>query len=103
MNVAVIGANGFIGKHLATKLASLPDVNVFAFDISDTSSFEKNITYKKNDLSNKDQISKDFANIDIVYFLASATIPVTSWENPLLDIEKNLVPFINFAETVAKL
>jgi UDP-glucose 4-epimerase len=103
MKVAVIGANGFIGKHLVAKLASLPNVNVFAFDISDTNSFEKNIIYKKNDLSNKDQITKDFADIEIVYFLASATIPVTSWENPLMEIEKNLSPFINFADTIAKL
>jgi UDP-glucose 4-epimerase len=103
MNVAVIGANGFIGKHLVAKLDSLQDVNVFAFDISDSGSFGKNITYKKNDLSNKDQTLKDFADIDIVYFLASATIPVTSWENPLIEIEKNLVPFMNFADAVARL
>ena len=48
MNVAVIGANGFIGKHLVAKLSSLPNVNVFAFDISDKSTFDSKITYKKN-------------------------------------------------------
>ncbi len=103
MNVAVIGANGFIGKHLVAKLSSLPNVNVFAFDISDKSAFGSKISYKKNDLSSIEQIANDFATIDVVYFLASATIPVTSWENPLMEIEKNLIPFINFADTVAKL
>lgn len=103
MNVAVIGANGFIGKHLVAKLSSLPNVNVKAFDISDKGSFETKITYKKNDLSDVKQIESDFAEIDIVYFLASATIPVTSWENPLIEMEKNLIPFINFGNTVAKL
>lgn len=103
MNVAVIGANGFIGRHLVVRLASLPNTKVFAFDISDKSSFDGNIIYRKNDLSSVAQISKDFAEIDIVYFLASATIPATSWENPIMDIEKNLIPFINFADTVAKL
>ncbi len=103
MNVAVIGANGFIGRHLVMRLAALPGVKVFAFDISDNTTFDKNIVYKKNDLTNVKQIASDFADIDIVYFLASATIPVTSWENPLMDIEKNLIPFINFADTVAKL
>lgn len=103
MNVAVIGANGFIGKHLVAKLSSLSGVNIFAFDISDKSALDPTINYKKNDLSNTDQIVTDFSAIDVVYFLASATIPVTSWENPLMEIEKNLVPFINFADTVAKL
>jgi len=103
MNVAVIGANGFIGRHLVAKLSSLSDTKVFAFDISDNSTFDGTIIYKKNDLSSTAQIAADFANIDIVYFLASATIPVTSWENPVMDVEKNLIPFINFADTVAKL
>jgi UDP-glucose 4-epimerase len=103
MNIAVIGANGFIGKHLVAKLVSQPDITIFAFDISDQHSFGKDVIYKKNDLSNKDQILKDFADIDIVYFLASATIPVTSWENPSMEIEKNLVPFINFADAVSRL
>ena len=103
MNVAVIGANGFIGKHLVAKLSSLPNIDVFAFDISDKSTFESKISYKKNDLSSIEQIANDFANIDVVYFLASATIPVTSWENPLMEIQQNLIPFINFVDTVAKL
>lgn len=103
MNIAVIGANGFIGKHLVAKLSSLSDVKVFAFDISEKSAFDSTIVYKKNDLSNNNQVAIDFANIDVVYFLASATIPVSSWENPLIEIEKNLIPFINFIDTVAKL
>ena len=101
MNVAVIGANGFIGKHLVAKLSSLPNIDVFAFDISDKSTFESKISYKKNDLSSIEQIANDFANIDVVYFLASATIPVTSCENPLMEIQQNLIPFIIFVDTVA--
>lgn len=103
MNIAVIGANGFIGKHLIAKLSTLPDANIFAFDISEKSNFDPKITYRKNDLSDAKQIEADFANIDIVYFLASATIPVTSWENPVIEMEKNLIPFINFGNIVAKL
>jgi UDP-glucose 4-epimerase len=103
MNIGVIGANGFIGKHLVAKLNSLPHVNVFAFDISDKSAFGQDVVYKKNDLSDVKQIAADFAEIDLVYFLASATIPASSWEKPLDDIEKNLIPFIRFIDTVAQL
>jgi UDP-glucose 4-epimerase len=103
MNVAIIGANGFIGRHLVAKLSSMKDVKVFAFDIGDAHSLAGNVTYKKNDLSDVSQIEKDLKGIDVVYFLASATIPATSWADPMVDIEKNLKPFIVFSETAAKL
>ena len=103
MNVAVIGANGFIGKHLVAKLSSLNNTKVFAFDLSEGHSFGNDVIYRKNDLSDLKQIATDFKEIDLVYFLASATIPATSWEDPMLEIERNLKPFILFAETVSRL
>jgi UDP-glucose 4-epimerase len=103
MNVAVIGSNGFIGRHLVSRLALLNNVKVFAFDIADYTPFGDNVVYKKNDLSDGNRIKEDFAQIDLVYFLASATIPATSWDKPLKDIEQNLIPFIRFVEIVASL
>ncbi len=103
MNIAVIGANGFIGKHLVARLSSLQSVNVFAFDISDKSSVDPKIPYKKNDLADPEKVHADFANIDLVYYLASATIPATSWNNAHIELEDNLVPFLNFGYTVSKL
>lgn len=103
MNVAVIGANGFIGKHLVARLSTIKDVRVFAFDLGDHHTFGSDVVYRKNDLREPQQITEDFKDIDIVYFLASATIPVSSWEEPLTEIEKNLKPFIAFSETVSKL
>jgi UDP-glucose 4-epimerase len=101
-NIAIIGANGFIGRHLAEKLLSQPDANVYLFGKNELSSFDPSIPYTKLDLNNKEQLTRSFSKIDFIYYMASETIPSTSWENPAMDIEKNLLPFIQFIEGIAQ-
>lgn len=103
MNVAIIGSNGFIGSHLAERLAKIPTVNLFLFGRAKTSAFEYAKSYAKIDLLNQEQIKSQFFDIDIVYYLVSATIPATSWEKPSIELEQNLLPFITFTECIAKL
>ncbi len=103
INIAIIGANGFIGKHLTEKLVSVSEANVFLFGKNDVSSYGNSIPYAKLDLDNKQQLVAHFNTIDFIYYLASETIPSTSWENPAMDIEKNLLPFIKFIEGIAHL
>lgn len=102
-NIAIIGAGGFIGTHLTTRLQALTDVNLFLFGRSEQSPFSSSLPYKKLDTEHKEQLAEDFRNIDFIYYLASETIPSTSWENPAMDIEKNLLPFIRFTEGIATL
>lgn len=103
MNVAIIGSNGFIGSHLTIRLSQIPTINLFLFGRSESSTFGNTYSYTQLDLLNQKQINHLFSNIDIVYYLASATIPSTSWENPNEELEKNLLPFITFTECIAKL
>lgn len=102
-NIAIIGAGGFIGKHLTTRLQAQEDVRLFLFGKSAQSPFSSALSYKKLDTEDKAQLEADFRNIDFIYYLASETIPSTSWENPAMDIEKNLLPFIRFTESIAQL
>jgi UDP-glucose 4-epimerase len=103
MKVAVIGAKGFIGSHLTKKLIQTPGVELLLFGKSTSSVFEKQLSYKQIDLSDEKQNSRDFQGVELVYYLASESIPATSWQNPLIEIEKNLIPFLKFGETVSKL
>ena len=100
--VAIIGSNGFIGVHLTNILLQSPGIQLFLFGKSDVSAFGDTVPYTKIDLTNSLQINTCFADIDLVYYLASETIPSTSWDNPLIEIEKNLLPFLNFMEQIVK-
>jgi UDP-glucose 4-epimerase len=102
-NVAIIGSNGFIGRHLTERLSKEKGISLFLFGRGETSVSKENLPYKKIDFGNNEQLQKDFKDIDIVYYLASETIPATSWDTPMIEIEKNLIPFINFLEIISKL
>ncbi|WP_317896967.1 NAD-dependent epimerase/dehydratase family protein [Aurantibacillus circumpalustris] len=103
-NVAIIGSNGFIGRHLTNFLSLKNNIQVHLFGRSSESIFDRSsFNYKKINLLNSIQNAEYFKNIDIIYYLVSETIPANSWENPLIDVEKNLIPFLTFAECISKL
>ena len=103
INVAIIGSNGFIGRHLTQRLLKERDTSLFLFGRSDEGYSEAGTSYKKIDFFDKESLTRDFKNIDLVYYLVSETIPATSWIDPNIEIQKNLNPFINFLEVISKL
>lgn len=97
MKIAVIGSNGFIGKNLVNRLRKHSEDEIFSFDREDI--FENGkVICKKMNFENKEFIKENFKEIDLVYYLASLTIPATSWNDPVIEIEKNLSPFLKFME-----
>ncbi len=102
-NVAIIGANGFIGTHLAKKSLAVPGINVHLFGKNEHSVLGKDVSYRQIDIENKAQLRAYLSNIDIVYYLASGSIPYSTWQNPQIEVEMNLIPFLGFMETVAEL
>src|ERR1700741_2532847 len=101
-NVAVIGCDGFIGKALTERLKKTTGLNLTLFGRHKESKHDQGLPYFQFDLSNRSALEKQFQKVDLVYYLISETIPATSWENPLLEIEKNLVPFLKFMEFAAQ-
>jgi UDP-glucose 4-epimerase len=101
--VAVIGATGFIGRHLTDRLLREKDLSVVLYGRTEMSSLSVDAEYRQIDFQNRDKMKNDFAGTDVVYYLASETIPATSWQNPILEIEKNLLPFLSFLEVITSL
>lgn len=103
MNIAIIGSNGFIGSHLTNYLAKDENNKLVLFGQKDSSELKNNFPYYRIDRLNDEQFNEVFSKIDFVYYLASATIPATSWEAPVIEVEKNLLPFMHFMEKISKL
>ena len=102
-NIAIIGANGFIGKQLTEVLAEQANLKISLFGRNDSKEFAGNLPYYKFDLNNTQQIETYFKEIELVYYLASEAIPSSSRDDPKFDVEKNLLPFINFLNCTSKL
>lgn len=103
MKVAVIGSNGFIGRSLVQRLKKENHLQLHLFGKSAESKHGDTLPYKVFDAGNPDALLASFSGMDLVYYLASETIPSTSWEKPSLEIEKNLLPFVSFLELVPKM
>ena len=103
MNIAIIGSNGFIGRHLVNLFLKEKKVNLSLFGRAEINDIHNELSYRQINLMDSEQILDDFKEIEIVYYLASASIPASSWENPISEIETNLLPFINFLNCIAKL
>jgi UDP-glucose 4-epimerase len=102
MKIAVIGSNGFIGRALVDALAARGGVKLLLLGRSKSSVFGNRFSYLQVDLSDPESYREALAGIDIVYYLASESIPASSWNNPAAEIEMNLLPFISFNETAAR-
>ncbi|MDD4969991.1 MAG: NAD-dependent epimerase/dehydratase family protein [Paludibacter sp.] len=104
MNILVIGGNGFIGSHLIDHLL-LKGHNVRVFDVS----YERyrkplpNVDYRISALENIPDLYEALLGIDIIFHLASASVPSTSNVDTVSDINKNLIPTLNILNLSVKL
>lgn len=103
----VYGGGGFIGSHLAEKLLnSNYEVTVFDklnFSKKNISAFEDKIKILEGDFNNIVDIKNSLNNVDVVFHLVSSTLPASSNDNPVYDVETNLVSSLNlFKECVER-
>jgi UDP-glucose 4-epimerase len=105
--IVVFGGNGFIGRHLVTRLASgNPQASVYVFDRF--SSYEEgkdapfskypNITIIPGDFFNRDAVNSVLLGADYVFHLISTTNPATSESDPFIDIDTNIRSSIELFE-----
>jgi UDP-glucose 4-epimerase len=96
--IVIFGGDGFIGRHLATKLASAEENHIIVFDrFSSYQTGEdyffksyKNIEIITGNFFNRADVIRAVKRADIVFHLVSTTTPATSMNDPLIDVDTNI-------------
>jgi UDP-glucose 4-epimerase len=99
--VLIIGSSGFIGRSLAAALSTDGEVTVTGFGRTPASGPNGNIRFLNGSFEDSDALTRALQDQDIVYHLISQSIPSSSWDNPSVEIEKNLTPSIKLIELAA--
>ena len=103
MNFLLIGGNGFIGSHIIDiLLKNNHNVRVFDLFIEKYRTPLKDVDYRIYPIDDINALYEAMLDIDIVFHLASSTVPSTSILDPLLDINGNLVSSINILNTAVR-
>lgn len=103
MNILVLGGNGFIGSHLVDKLLSEGHyVRVFDKNVEHYRKPLSNVDYHLGEFGNRGLLSEALNGIDIVIHLISTTLPKTSNDDPVFDIQSNLIETLFLLEQCVK-
>ena len=107
MNVLITGGKGFIGSHLANKLALNQNNKIYVLDNLSSPSkntLKKNVDFIYGDVSNKILINNILIKkkIDLVYHLAAKINESVIKENQIKDIESSIISTINILEILKK-
>lgn len=94
MNCVIVGGGGFIGSHLADALL-VKNNKVTIFDRPGAAYLEllsqKGAVVKLGSFCEAADLKHVLSDAEIVFHLASSTVPKTSIDDPVFDIESNLV------------
>ncbi len=96
--IVVLGADGFIGRHLVAELAAPAEDTIVAFDrfalyqggASHPFASYSNVQVVPGDFFNRDDVAAVVDKADYVFHLVSTTNPATSIHDPLIDIDTNV-------------
>jgi UDP-glucose 4-epimerase len=99
----VIGGTGFVGKQLVTRLVKDGvRVTVVGRRALVPGSLPPGVTYIGGDFGSLELIRPLIAKHQNIIHLAYATVPNTSFENPLRDLMQNLAPAVQLFQVVAE-
>ena len=97
----VLGGGGFLGGHLVEALQNAgSSVRVFdrAPRRSTAAHIATNTEWFEGDLGNRGDVAAALGGCDVAFHLVATTLPRTSNEDPVHDLESNLLPTVRFLD-----
>ena len=103
MRVLVIGGNGFIGSHLTDALLARGH-RVRSFDRFSERYRQplSGVEYVLGDFGDQAAVMNALEGVDIVFHLASATVPGTSNHDPASDVRSNIIGTLGILDACVK-
>ncbi len=99
MNCLIIGGKGFIGSHLVDRLLQRgQSVKVYDRGLNECRAMPAGVEYAEGELGNLGLLKEAVEGMEVVYHLASTTLPKTSNDDPIYDVRSNLVDTIQLLE-----
>lgn len=104
MRTCVIGGGGFIGGYLVQSLVeSGRDVLVLGRRTERPYALNAHAAYHSCDYSDRAKVRQYLIDCDEIVDLAYSTVPQTSFDDPMFDLQSNLAPSVALLEEVIKL
>jgi UDP-glucose 4-epimerase len=101
----VLGGSGFIGSHLSEALlADGNEVTVFDRGASPylANLKEAGVRLFAGNFLNPNDLSRAMSGCDVIYHLISATVPQTSNDDPIYDVEANIIGTLRLLDEARK-
>jgi len=105
-NILITGGSGYLGSSVINALSLVP-CRIIVLDVRNDGLKQikgqvADISLKQGDIKNKGLWLEFLKNIDIVFHFAAQTSSSLANENPVSDLEINLLPVVNLIETCHK-
>lgn len=103
MSVLVIGGNGFLGVSLVEALRAAGHAVRVLDRSTPRPDFDwQGIDYHTGDLDTPALLDEALAGVDLVFHLASSTVPGTSNRDPIFDVQTNLVGALKLVQAMQR-
>jgi len=105
-NCIIYGGGGFIGSHLCEELLkqnySVTIFDKINFAKDNLRSFKDKVRIIEGDFNNEYDLLNSLDGVDYVFHLVSSTLPASSNDNPVYDVESNLISTLRLLGDVVK-
>lgn len=105
-NCLILGGSGFIGSHLAEALVrenhSVRVFGDFKSGMRNLESFSDSIEIIKGDFQNETDLASTIQDTDWIFHYISTTNPARSFDNPVYDIQTNIINSVRMMEIALK-